>query len=356
MKRLWVRLSLMLAGVLFFVFFLQFVSIITDTGAGLEHAKPGETTDLSPILDAQDAEIARRLVNFGVLSLVVGLVGGIVISRIVVSPIDELVKAAQQIGDGKLDIRVKPRGSQEIQELAHSINQMASALKHSETLRNNLMADVSHELRTPLTVMDGNLRAILDHVYTLDDAGVANLYEQNRHLIRLVNDLRELALAEARRLPMEKAPTQLNVLIAEILQAVEPLAGEKGVTLLNQLDPLPETQVDPLRLRQVFFNLMTNALRHTPPGGTITIQGKALPGEISLSVTDTGEGLEKEQIEVVFDRFYRGDKSRSRDTGGTGLGLAIAKAIIEAHGGAITAYSEGKGCGCVFTISLPLGS
>ena len=131
-------------------------------------------------------------------------------------------------------MRVKPHGSQEMVELAGTFNKMAADLQHAETLRNNLMADVSHELRTPLTVLEGNLRAALDHVYALDEAEIANLYGQTRHLIRLVNDLRELALAENHQLPLERQPTDLNALVAETLQALEPLAAEKGVRLADQ--------------------------------------------------------------------------------------------------------------------------
>ena len=230
---------------------------------------------------------------------------------------------------------------------------MAADLQHAETLRTNLMADVSHELRTPLTVLEGNLRAALDKVVPLDEAEVANLYGQTRHLIRLVNDLRELSLAESGQLPLEKMPTDLKSLVAETTQALEPLAVERGVTLADEVPQLSEVTVDPFRIQQVLFNLLSNALRHTPEGGKVIVTGEAVNREVVLSVQDNGEGLEPGQLTAVFDRFYRGDKSRSRETGGTGLGLAIVKAIVESHGGQVKAYSEGKGKGSEFTIILP---
>lgn len=359
MNRLWVHLSLMIAGVLFLVFFMQFLSIMLSPDSGPRQGITGQPgvgqLPVDPGPDQADhAEIARRLVNFMVLSLAVGLLAGVVIGRIVSAPMTQLSRAAQSIGQGDLDVRVKARGSLEMRQLADTFNKMAADLQHAEVLRNNLMADVSHELRTPLTVLEGNLRAALDHVYALDEAEIANLYGQTQHLIRLVNDLRELSLAENHQLPLEQQPTNLNVLVAETLQAIDPLAAEKGVQMADQMAPLPEVTVDPIRIRQVLFNLLTNALRHTPAGGAINVSGERRPNEVCLVVRDTGEGMEPDQLAAVFDRFYRADKSRSRETGGTGLGLAIVKAIVEAHGGHVEARSDGKGRGSTFTVILPI--
>ena len=246
MNRLWVRLSLMIAGVLFFVFFMQFLSIMTSSDIGqppgiVEQPGAGRPLDDGGPMAAGRTEIARRLVNFMILSIVVGLGAGIVIARVVSAPITDLAKAAHRVGQGELGVRVKPHGSREMVDLADTFNKMAADLQHAELLRNNLMADVSHELRTPLTVLEGNLRAALDHVYALDEAEIANLYGQTRHLIRLVSDLRELALAENHQLPLERQPTDLSVLVADTLQAIEPLAAEKGVRLANQTVLLSET-------------------------------------------------------------------------------------------------------------------
>ena len=345
MKRLWVRLSLMISGVLFFMFFLQFLTITLE--------RTGMKEDLDGPPDAPPAEIQQRLIGFMAFSVVVGLGGGIVIGRVVSAPITELVKAADKIGKGDLNTRVYPHGSQEMIDLADRFNKMAQELEHAETLKNNLMADVAHELRTPLTVLEGNLRAALDKVYMLDEAEIANLYSQTRHLTRLVNDLRELALAESKQLHLEKYPTDLNALLTETIQALDPPAAEKSVRLIYQPTLLPELSVDPTRIRQALFNLLSNALRHTPSGGEISVAGKQAKGVVVLSVKDSGEGLLPDQLAAVFDRFYRADKSRSRQTGGTGLGLAIVKVIIESHGGQVEAYSEGKGKGSEFTIVLP---
>lgn len=354
MNRLWVRLSLMIGGVLFFVFFLQFLSIQIDMQSTSE-LPPQEAiiTDRDGPSRETPAEISRRLLEFMGLSLVIGTLGGMVIGRVVSMPINELVNAARAVGQGDLTVRAKVKGSQELVELATTFNQMTAELQRTETLRQNLMADVSHELRTPLTILEGNLRAVLDHVYTLDEAEIANLYSQTQHLIRLVNDLRELSLAESQQLPMEMQPADLNPIILETLQSLEPLALEKGVSLKFQARELPEIRMDSSRIRQVLFNLTTNAIRHTAEGGEVRIQITVQPGLITVSVQDNGEGLEPDQLHAVFDRFYRSDKSRSRETGGTGLGLAIVKAIVEAHGGQVSASSQGKNLGSTFEFSLP---
>lgn len=348
MNRLWVRLSLMISGVLFLMFFMQFLAIT------LERAQTAPELGAPSPMNAPPAEIQRRLVEFMFFSILVGTAGGVVIGRVVSAPISNLAQAAQRIGKGELDVRVPKRGSQEVIELGDAFNKMAANLQHAETIRTNLMADVSHELRTPLTVLESHLRAALDRVVPLDEAEIANLYGQTRHLIRLVNDLHELAQAEAGQLPLERVAVDLNRLVAETMQAIEPLAAEKGIALRDQTPALPAIAVDPIRIRQVLFNLLSNALRHTPAGGEVVVSARASEESILLSIRDTGEGLAPEQLAAVFDRFYRGDKSRSRETGGAGLGLAIVKAIVEAHGGRVEAYSAGKSQGCEFLIHLPI--
>ncbi|MBX0331476.1 HAMP domain-containing protein [Oscillochloris sp. ZM17-4] len=344
MSRLWVRFSLMIAGVLFLVFFMQFLSIIVPHAARLEPPDIG---------GPPDSEIARRLIDFMILSLLIGLAGGVLISRVVSAPVSAMARAARRISEGDLAVTVPVRGSYELEELARAFNTMAADLRHAEDLRRNLMADVSHELRTPLAALEANLRAALDRVAPLDDVTIAHLYGQTRHLARLVNDLRDLALAESHKLPLERQPTDMSALIAETIQAIAPLAEEKGISLTAAAEGLPELWVDPVRIRQVLFNLLTNALRHTPEGGAVTVTGAYRAGVMRLEVRDSGEGVEPEHLDAIFDRFYRGDQSRSRATGGTGLGLAIVRALCEAHGGAVSVQSAGRRRGSCFVVTLP---
>lgn len=346
MNRLWVRLSLLISGVLL-------AAILTT--AVLFFLVDPELQGGPPVPDDAPtiAEIPFRLAGLVAFIGSIGVVAGVVVSRIISAPITRLARAAQRIGSGELQTRVELGGSQEMESLADAFNTMARDLQGAEEQRANLMADVSHELRTPLTALEGNLRAALDRVYALDEAEIADLYGQTRHLIRLVNDLRELALAEARRLPLHKQPTDLAALVDETMRIFAPLAEEEGVRLEQQLEQLPEIQVDAVRIRQVLHNLLANALRHTPDGGNVTVVGRRQHDTVYLAVLDTGAGLEAEQLELVFDRFYRGDPSRSRDTGGTGLGLAIVKAIVEAHDGRVVATSNGIGSGSSFGLYLP---
>ncbi len=293
-----------------------------------------------------------ELLQTVLLSGVIGIIAGIWMSRYFTIPLERLVGAARAFGEQDLSQRVSVTGSQEIIDLADSFNQMATKLEQAEQLRTNMLADVSHELRTPLTGLEGSLRAHLDHVYELDEERVARLHNQTHYLIRLVEDLRLLAQAEARQLPLERQPTDMTQLLESTLDIFADQATEKNITLeKNFAPPLSLIQADAGRLRQVVHNLLANALRHTPTSGTITVS-LTTPSVNSVDVTikDSGEGIAAEHLPHIFKRFYRTDKARDRDRGGTGLGLAIAKAIVEAHDGEISATSAGVGRGTTFII------
>jgi two-component system OmpR family sensor kinase/two-component system sensor histidine kinase BaeS len=218
------------------------------------------------------------------------------------------------------------------------------------------MADIAHELRTPLTVLQGNLSAMLDGVYPLERAEIATLYDETRLLNRLVDDLRELALAEAGQLQLNLQATDVAAIIESTVASFAVAAEMQGVRLDIDAKNLPRANADPDRLAQVLRNLISNALRHTPNDGVVTVAGQTEQSKICVSVTDTGEGIAPADLAHVFDRFYRGDKSRARASGGTGLGLAIAKTQIEAMGGQIGVTSEpGRGARFWFTLPRSVG-
>jgi len=346
MMRLWVQLSLRISALLIVVIIATVGLIFAFDG---DHRPFAAVPGQAPLVAGFPLRFITAVAVVGVISVAVG----IMVSWTVSAPITQLATAAHHIGTGNLRTRVNIGGSQELQELAHAFNTMARDLERAEELRANLMADVSHELRTPLTALEGNLRAALDRVYTLDEAEIANLYSQTRHLIRLVNDLQVLALADAHQLPLDKHPTDLAALVDETLQVFAPLAEEQGVRLEQQLEQLGTIDVDASRIRQVLHNLLANALRYTPRCGMVTVIGRLERDLVYVAVRDTGAGLGADQLEWVFERFYRSDKSRSRDTGGSGLGLAIVKAIVEEHGGRVTAQSNGAGRGSMFALELP---
>ena len=308
--------------------------------------------DISPGFAERASEFLLQVLLIGA---VLAIVFGMLVSRWLSAPLTHLVDGTQAIARRDLSFRVAEQGSAEMREVSDSFNKMAAALEDAETLRRNMLNDIAHELRTPLTVLEGNLQAILDDVYPFEKAEIARLYDQTRHLNRLVDDLRLLAQAEARQLPLQRSPSDLVVLLEEVAELFSPLAGEKRISLHTSLPPSSVlAAVDRMRLVQTLQNLLTNALQHTPAGGVITLSLQAEEEMVTIAVADNGDGIASEDISYVFDRFYRVDKNRTRDTGGVGLGLAIAQALVEAHDGKIDVGSAGVGQGSTFTIRLPL--
>lgn len=216
-----------------------------------------------------------------------------------------------------------------------------------------MTADIAHELRTPVTIIQGNLEAILDGVYQPTAETIAPIYEETLHLGRLIDDLRDLALAEAGELRLNKEPTDLVALVNQVTEMVSS-SLEWGPKLHVKVDhSLPKVTLDPKRIRQVMANILSNALRHTPATGEIWVEILQEGGEVELRVTDSGPGIPPEDLPHLFERFYRGDQARSRSGGGSGLGLAIAKQWVEAHGGRIWAENSEQ-TGARFVVRLPL--
>lgn len=278
---------------------------------------------------------------------VIGLIGMSV--RRLVIPLDDLLKAADQVGQGDYTVRVKEKGSREVRSLTRAFNTMASRLDQLDARRRDLLADVTHELRTPLTVVQGNLEGMLDGVYPADEASLRSLLDETNILSRLVEDLRTLALAESGALQLKKEPTDLALLVRETAAAFDKQAGVASVTLTLDTSPdLPWLNLDPGRIRQVLSNLLANALRYTPAGGTISVRHRQADGQAVLAVQDSGPGIPADELPHVFERFYK-----STDSGGMGLGLAIARHLVEAHGGTIRAESA-PGQGTTVQVTLPV--
>lgn len=324
---------------------------------------PEHRPDMNPFRPIEQAfmdQMNQFLLLAGLLACGLGILLGLAFSRQLTAPLARLTAATHRIAQGDLDQRVPETGSEEMAELGRAFNRMAVDLAEAERLRRNMVADVAHELRTPMSVLQGNLRAILDDVYPLERAEIASLYDETRILSRLVDDLHELALAEAGQLPLHMQPVDpagiIQTSVANFAVAAE--AGDVHLTA-DLPDDLSLVQADPDRLAQVLRNLLANALRHTPPDGQVTV-GAAMPsdepGFVQVIVTDTGEGIPPEDLPHVFDRFWRADRSRSRDQGGiragAGLGLTIARQLVEAQGGQITVESV-IGEGTRFTFTLP---
>jgi signal transduction histidine kinase len=290
-------------------------------------------------------------VMLGILTLIIGLL----VVRRVINPLSEVIAAAEAVSTGDLTARV-PVGARndDLTALSIHFNHMADELERSDKQRRNLLADIAHELRTPITIMRGRLEGILDGVYPADEAHIAPALEETYLLERLVEDLRLLALAEANQLRYEMKPVQLNELMETILGLFSAQAGERNIQLnLVAEANLPEVMVDPQRFQQVVGNLIDNALRYAPEGSTINLDIQRKADGIELSVADEGPGIPEDELEHVFDRFWRGEKSRARSTGGAGLGLSIARQLVEAQGGKIAARNRTPN-GFEVLITLPV--
>jgi two-component system, OmpR family, sensor kinase len=298
-------------------------------------------------------QVRNSLVWAAALAVLLALTLGIVISQRVASPLVRLTHAATAIAGGQLQQQVLVSGGDEIGQLGEAFNQMAHSLVEAETLRRNMVADVAHELRTPLTVIQGNLQAMLEGVFPMDTEQVVTIYDETRLLTRLVDDLRDLALADASQLRIERLPVDLAGLAEAAVGNFAAAAGAAGIQLLCDAPERTEVLGDTDRLAQVLRNLLSNALHHTPPGGQVTVRVTHGAGVAQLAVADTGSGISAKDLPHIFDRFYRADKSRSRRGGGAGLGLAIVRQLVAAHGGRISVAGS-IGVGTTFTTSLSL--
>ena len=300
--------------------------------------------------------INGSIIGASVVAGLVALLLGLLLIRTVLRPLRAVRDAAQRIGSGELSYRVPIASEDEVGDLARQFNEMAAALERDETSRRKMMADIAHELRTPLAVMRGQAEALEDGVFPLTPENVAPIREQTILLARLVDDLRDLALAEAGQLPLELSDVDLNRLVPRVIRYFQPQAQAKGLSLSADLaESLPLIQADSQRLEQVLGNLLSNAMRHTPEGRMILAKAWSDATSVWVAVIDDGQGIASDDLPHLFDRFYRAGVARSRSDGGTGLGLSIARQLVEAHGGEITVKSE-LGKGATFTVRLPHGT
>jgi signal transduction histidine kinase len=272
--------------------------------------------------------------------------------RGIATPLADVMGAADAVAEGDLNVRVVERGTPEFRQLARSFNRMAERLQQSDQQRRTMMADVAHELRTPLHIIQGNLEGVVDGVYAPTPEHIEATLDETRLLARLVEDVRTLSLAEAGQLPMQWEPVDVADLLRDGATSFSGQADAAGVALAVELPSPPASLLvtaDYRRLDQVIGNLIANALRHTPAGGTITLRGRTAGDRVLMEVSDTGAGIAADELPYIFDRFW----SRSSEgKAGTGLGLAIARSIVLAHGGVIEAESS-VGDGTMVRVTLP---
>jgi len=310
----------------------------------LDYVTPEERTFL--------ASVRRSAVIGGGAATATALILAIFLITQILSPLRTLSGVTEQVARGDLPEKVRLRSRDEFRELGESFDRMVDNLRRSEKLRETMTADIAHELRTPVTIIQGTLEAVLDGIYEPTAQTIAPIYEETLHLGRLIDDLRDLALAEAGELRLSKEATDIGQLVRQVVEAAVPSmddAPNVEVAVEEGLSPIP---VDPKRIRQVIANLLSNALRYTPTDGRIEISVHAAEGEVEVYVSDTGPGISPQDLPRLFERFFRGDPARNR-SGGSGLGLAIARRWVEAHGGRIWAENN-RTRGARFTFRLPL--
>jgi two-component system sensor histidine kinase BaeS len=313
--------------------------------------------------EARFLENVNQSVLFGALAAIaVALVIGLFLARTISRPVREVTAATHIVAGGDLGYQVPVRTKDELGELAASFNRMSDDLAKANQQRRQMTADIAHDLRTPLSIILGYMEALSTGRLEATPETFEIMYDRGRHLQHLIDDLRTLALADAGELSLNRRPVEPAALLEHTALAHMVQAQEKGVTLRLEeaaaqelvagqpMADLPQIEVDPERMTQVLGNLISNALRHTPQGGEIVLAAGREAWAVQLSVRDTGEGIEAEELPYIFDRFYRSDKSRQQ-SGESGLGLAIARSIVLAHGGEITVTST-PGEGTTFTITI----
>lgn len=288
-------------------------------------------------------------------ALATALAASWLVTRRVVRPLRTMADAAERIAGGDYSARVgSPGAGTELDSLARALDRMARELAATERTRAEMLRDVAHELRTPLTAMRGHVEALADGVLTADGETLQTLQQGISRMQRLVDDLATVSRAEERRLDLRLSPTDPGELVAAAAVAATRTFADAGVELRTQVEPeLPCVVVDGERIHEVLANLLDNAVRHTPAGGSVTVTARGREGGVELEVRDTGVGIAAEHLPRVFERFYRVDAGRTRQQGGSGIGLAIARALTEVHHGHIRAESPGPGRGSRFTVTLP---
>ena len=300
------------------------------------------------------AEAMRQaLIGATLIAVVTATVVSFAVAARIANPIASLAAAAQRIARGHYAERVSADATDEIGELAESFNEMAGSLEATERRRMQLVGDVAHELRTPLATLDGYLEGLEDGVILANDETWHLLRGETARLTRIVNDLSDLWRAEAREVPLRPGPVDASAVCREVIAPFMPLLAPRSVRLELIADQPWMVVADRDRLAQVVSNYLSNAVRHAPEGSRITVFADLVDGRVTISVRDEGAGLSADQLEAVFERFYRVDPSRSRALGGSGIGLAIARALAQAMGGRAWAESAGPGQGATFRVELP---
>lgn len=326
---------------------------------GMEVAQPNRNVPLTEediALSQQQFQLVvdQALLIAAFAALAAAVVVSLFVSRRIVEPLQELSIVSQHLAQGLYQERTSIQSDDEFAVLSQNINQLAEALERTEERRLGLLADVAHELRTPMTTIEGYMEGLIDGMIEPEERTFAMIQHEAVRLKRLVEELTLLSHAEAGQIPINPRPTVLSNLLEQVVTHFQLQATAQQISLNVQTPAdLPRIMADPDRLEQVLINLLSNAFRYTPPGGSITLKAKSHDFFAEIGVSDSGVGIDQKHLPHIFERFYRVDKSRTRESGGTGIGLTIARHLIYGQGGEIWASSAGHGQGTTFHITLP---
>jgi signal transduction histidine kinase len=324
-------------------------TLLTSADAG---AAP--STGPAPDSAAFQTILEQSLLIAAFAALGAAVIVSLFVSHRIVQPLQTISQVSRRMAQGSYHERTVLPSDDELAELSRSVNQLAEALEHTERRRMTLIADVAHELRTPLTTIEGYMEGLMDGMIPPNQHAYSLVLRESVRLQRLVSELALLSRIEAGEVPVTPRALALSEVVERVREQLLPLCDAQQITFATDMpDELPELFADPDRLAQILLNLLGNALRYTPAGGTITISARPLEGAVQITVRDTGIGIGAEHLPHLFERFYRVDKSRTRSSGGTGIGLTIARHLVHAHGGEIWAESDGASKGAAFHLTMP---
>jgi len=356
------HLVIVIAGVTILLLATEAVPILTASSA--------VQTRLTDLIDPQNPQAAEQaasalLDNFRRTlfislaiaasgALIAGMITSLLLTRLILRPVQQITRSSRRIANGHYGERVAVPNSDELALVAINFNQMAEALEQIEQQRVALIGNVSHELRTPLSGIEGYLEGMMDGVLPSDTETFAHMYQEVRRLRRLVDDLQALSKVEAGQISLHLQQFDLIPVLNRVIAQLQPQAAAQSLEIVVNGPEAAHICADPDRTAQVLVNLVGNAIRYTPEGGTITVLATAGRRTVEIAVKDTGVGIPPEALPYIFERFYRVDPSRARSSGGSGIGLTISRHLAWAMGGELTAASNGPGQGSTFTLSLPL--
>lgn len=311
----------------------------------------------APVVTAAGTAFLERintlLIVAAVGATILALFLGVLLARTLTRPLRELTAATQAVARGDLGHTVRVPSQDELGNLAAAFNQMSQDLAQAQERRRQMTADIAHDLRTPISIIQGHAEALQDGVLPATEETFSLIHDEALRLNRMVEDLRTLSRAEAGELALLRRPVQVAPWLKNLVEAQKPRASQRHISLHSAIDGDGLVSVDPDRMAQALNNLVDNALRHTPEKGTVTVGARRAGPTMHLFIQDSGPGIDPQDLPHIFERFYRGDKSRKRHEGGSGLGLAIARSIVEMHGGRIWAENAAD-TGAVFTVALPV--